>query len=239
VDGSRIEIPSKLNGPAESGQGGYCCGVFAQAVGNPAEATLRRPVPLGKPLALAEQGDVVRVHDSEELIAEVRPARPRVEPPEPIGVEDAERARQRFPGHRGETFASCFVCGTDRQDSQRVWPGPVEGRELVASPWTPSDDWLGDGRRVRPEFVWAALDCPASWAPMVSRPDLFGVLGRLTVELRDPVPMGETYVLVAWPVRVEGRKHLSGAALLDASGKALAVAEAVLIEVERPAGSSG
>jgi hypothetical protein len=240
VDGSRIEISPHLNGPATSGQGGYCCGLFAAMVGNPAEATLRRPVPLGKPLAATKDDEaIVRVHDGEALVAEARSAAPRVVLPEAVSLDQAERARERFPGHGDEAFSRCFVCGTARPDSQRVWPGPVEGGELVATPWTPRDEWLGDGTHVRPEFVWAVLDCPASWAPMVVRADLLVVLGRLTVDLREPVPMGEPYAIAAWPVGSDGRKQIAGAALLNAAGHALAVAEALLIEIEKLPDAAG
>ena len=46
VAGSRCR--QALNGPAGSGQGGYWCGLVAALIGNPAEVTLRDPVPLGR-----------------------------------------------------------------------------------------------------------------------------------------------------------------------------------------------
>ena len=233
-DGSRIEIPPHLNGPAGSGQGGYCCGVFAALAGNPVEVTLRKPVPLGKPLAGSRDGDGrASVHDSDRLIAEVRRAAPEVTVPEPVSLEEAERARQQFTGSTEESFARCFVCGTAREDSQRVWAGPVEGRRLVATPWTPKDDWLRENGSVRPEFVWAVLDCPASFAPLVDNPDFIGMLGRLTVDVREDTPMGEPHLIVAWPIEVDGRKHRTGAALFSADGEVRAVAEAILIELDQ------
>ena len=238
-DGSRIEIPPHLNGPAGSGQGGYCCGVFAALLGGPAEVTLRSPVPLGKPLATAvDSNDSATVHEGDRLIAEVRRARPTVEIPEAISIEEAEPARQQFTGSSEESFARCFVCGTARDDSQRVWPGVVEGRRLVATPWTPTDDWLGRSGLVRPEFVWSVLDCPASFAPLVDDAGFVGMLGRLTVEIRDPPPMDEPHVITAWPIDVDGRKHRTGAALLSADGEARAVAEAVLIELDELPGAA-
>jgi hypothetical protein len=238
-DGSRIEIPPQLNGPAGSGQGGYCCGIFAAPVGNPAEVTLRSPVPLAKSLTVSRQdGDSFLIHDGDRLVAEARSAAPRVEVPEPIAIEEAERARQRFPGPSEEAFTRCFVCGTARDDSQRVWAGPVEGRRLVATPWTPSDEWLGEGGRVRPEFVWAVLDCPASFAPLVDSTDFIVMLGRLTVEVRAATPMGEPHLIIAWPIGRDGRKHRTAAALLSAEGDVRAVAEAVLIELDALPGAA-
>ena len=238
-DGSRIEIPPQLNGPVGSGQGGYCCGVFAALVGRPAEVTLRSPVPLGKQLtSVGGGGGGIAVHDRERLIAEVREAQPTVTVPEPVSLEEAERARERFQGSTEESFDRCFVCGTARDDSQRVWPGVVEGRRLVATPWTPSDEWLGEEGRVRPEFVWAVLDCPASFAPLVDDPDAIVMLGRLTVEIREAAPMEQPHLIIAWPIDVDGRKHRTGAALLSADGDVRAVAEAVLIELDELPGAA-
>jgi hypothetical protein len=237
-DGSRIEIPPHLNGPAGSGQGGYCCGVFAALVGGPAEVTLRSPVPLGKPLATSVEGDAASVHDGDRLIAEVRSQPPQVEVPDPVSLQDAERARERFWGTFDEAFARCFVCGQAREDSQHVWPGPVEGRRLVASPWTPADEWLGEAGQVRTEFVWAVLDCPASFAPLVDNASFIGMLGRLTVEIHGPTPMDEPHLIIAWPIEVDGRKHRTGAALLSAEGEARAVAEAILIELDELPGAA-
>jgi hypothetical protein len=238
-DGSRIEIPPQLNGPAGSGQGGYCCGVFAALVGGPAEVTLRSPVPLGKPLAVASAGEgEATVGDGDRPIAEVRGAAPQVEIPEPVSLEEAERARRGFVGSSEASFARCFVCGTAREDSQRVWPGLVDGRGLVATPWTPTDEWLGEAGSVRPEFVWAVLDCPASFAPLVDDARFIGMLGRMTVEIHGATPMGEPHLITAWPIEVDGRKHRTGAALFSAGGDVRAVAEAVLIELDELPGAA-
>jgi hypothetical protein len=237
-DGSRIEIPPQLNGPAGSGQGGYCCGVFASLVRNPAEVTLRSPVPLGKPLVAFNEADSAAVRDGDRLIGEARSKAPQIEVTEPISLEEAGQARCGFVGSTEESFARCFVCGTAREDSQRVWPGVVEGRRMVATPWTPTDQWLGEGGIVRPEFVWAVLDCPASFAPLVDDSDAIVMLGRLTVEIRAETPMGEPHLIAAWPIAVDGRKHRTGAALFSADGDVRAVAEAVLIELDELPGAA-
>src|SRR5918992_481191 len=73
--GSRIEVPPRLTAPAGSGQGGYSCGLVATLVGNPAEVTLRAPVPLGRPLSVDQLADGgVAVRDGGTLIAEGRRA---------------------------------------------------------------------------------------------------------------------------------------------------------------------
>jgi hypothetical protein len=195
-------------------------------------------VPLGKELVGSEDGDGVAVRDGDRLIAEVRRVRPQLTVPEPVSLAEAERARERFPGTFDEAFARCFVCGSAREDSQRVWPGPVEGRPLVATPWTPSDEWLAEDGRVRAEFVWAVLDCPASFAPLVESAEFVGMLGRMTVELRGETPIGEPHLITARPIGSEGRKHRTGAALYSAEGELRAIAEAVLIELAEVPGAA-
>jgi hypothetical protein len=63
-------IPPRYNGPPDSANGGYACGLISEALGGGFEVTLLRPPPLGVDLDLIghelRQGDV--------LIAEARRA---------------------------------------------------------------------------------------------------------------------------------------------------------------------
>ena len=45
-----------------------------------------------------------------------------------------------------------------------MFAGAVDGRDVVASPWTPPSWTADDTGRVRPELVWAVLDCPTYFA---------------------------------------------------------------------------
>jgi hypothetical protein len=110
---------------------------------------------------------------------------------------------------------TCFVCGPGREDGLRVYAGPVEGRPgVVASPWTP-------GEKVRPELVWAALDCPSGWA--VDDFQREGVLlGRMAAEIDRLPNSGEPHVVVGWRIGEDGRKRYAGSALLTAGGAVLA-----------------
>jgi hypothetical protein len=52
---------------------------------------------------------------------------------------------------------------------------------------------------------------------------------------------GEAYVVTAWPIGSEGRKHRAGSAIHDAGGRRIAVAEALWITLRdeaRPARSA-
>jgi hypothetical protein len=113
-----------------------------------------------------------------------------------------------------------------------VFAGAVEGRELVASPWTPPP-WADDGSgAVRPEIVWAVLDCPTYFAAYLHHPEPLppGVLARFTGRLDAPVSVGEEHVVISWSLETDGRKHHAGVAVVSAEGEVLARARALLIE---------
>ena len=130
------------------------------------EVTLRRPVPLDTPLDVVRDGDAsLRVLDGDTPVIEARSAPElEVEVPAPVTRREARVAASRYRGLADGLFSRCFVCGRAREDAFGVFAGAVEGRELVASPWTPPP-WTADADgRVRPEFVWAVLDCPTYFA---------------------------------------------------------------------------
>ena len=130
-----------------------------------------------------------------------------------------------FAHHR---FPTCFVCGTAREDGLRIYAGQVGDSPLIASPWTPQSD--------DPLFAWAVLDCPSAYAiESVDHRAQIVVLASLTVELRERPRAGKRHVVAAWPVSSDGRKHHSASALYDATGRLLAVADSLWIELRDPA----
>src|SRR5258707_3816206 len=70
-----LTIPSRFNGPAGVGNGGYVCGRIAAYVDGPATVTLRPPPPLDTPMTVQrdEEGSV-RVRQGRTLIGEAAPA---------------------------------------------------------------------------------------------------------------------------------------------------------------------
>jgi hypothetical protein len=229
-----VTIPARFNGPLDSGNGGYSAGALAAFLEGAAEVSLRRPVPLDTALRVSREDDGrVLAFDGEDLVAEARSVPGfELEVPEPVGVEEARAA---IAGYRGKTdgpFGNCFVCSRTREDTLGVHAGPVEGRDLVATPWTPPD-WADDGSgAVRPEISWAVLDCPTYFAAYMDHPEPLppGVLARFTGRLDAPVPIGEEHVVISWPIEADGRKHHAGVAVVSAAGEVLARARALLIE---------
>lgn len=189
-------------------------------------------MPLDTALAIARSdGASVRVLDGDALVAEARPAPGfAIEVPEPPSPAEAREAALRYRAPHDGEFSRCFVCGPARDDAFGVFAGNVAGRELVASPWT-APEWTADSdRRVRPEFVWAVLDCPTYFAIYATGELPMSVLGRLTARIDGPVVAGDEHVVIAWPLEADGRKRHAGSAVVSADGRRLAAAHAVLIE---------
>ena len=228
-------IASRFNGPPGSGNGGYSCGLLAACIDGPARVRLHSPPPLDTPMQVVHTGSgKFEMRDGDLLVGSAAPARLTLELPPPPSLSQAQEAAGRYRCYTGHTFPTCFVCGPDRpgHDGLGLFPGPVNDWSLVACPWQPSADLLDDRGNVRPEFVWAALDCPGYFAAMGDdiRP---AVLGELDGELRADVPGSEALVVYAWPMSSEGRKHIAGCAIASARGDILAVSRSIWILLEQ------
>ena len=230
-----LTIPGRFNGPAQSANGGYTCGrVAAFLDAEVASVSLRTPPPLERPLDVIVDDGRVELRDGDELVAEGEPDELLLDTPDAVEPERAaaasEAGREQWTGVH--PFPGCVVCGPDREpgDGMRVFPGELADG-LFAAEWTP-DESLSDAEgRVRPECVWAALDCPTS-APVAN----FGqgppvVLARLTARLGCPVNVGESHALVSWPLGRDGRKRHGACALFDSQGRLLCASRALWIEL--------
>jgi len=226
-----LTIPSRYNGPPNSGNGGYTCGLVAALVGAGAEVTLRRPPPLDTPMAVSVVDGMTLVHDGETLIAEGRVIEWDLEVPLPPTMEAAADASTRYVGFDRHEFPLCFTCGPDRDDGLGVWPGRVEGTELVASPWAPPDGIRVVDGNLAEEIVWAALDCPGAW---VGARDITidpVVLGRMAARILHPLPADGSFLSYAWPLGEDGRKSYAGTAVADETGRVLAYARQTWIAI--------
>lgn len=196
--------------------------------------SLRRPVPLDRELALRDEGDgKVCAFDGDELIIEAAPAGQLSAWDGGLpSLTEARAAHEKYAAPLAGEFGHCFVCGRSRHDGFDLFTGPVEGADLVASPWTPPT-WAGDADgTVRPEFVWAALDCPGYFA-LHDPETTVAYLARQQVEIVAPIHTDVEYVVVGKPLERAGRKGVSATAVLDADGTVLAHAECLLV-VPRP-----
>jgi hypothetical protein len=103
---------------------------------------------------------------------------------------------------------------------------------VMAAPWIPGQTLADDEGLVRPEFVWAALDCPTGWAATLMPPiQKVVVLGTLAVDVYNRPQVGRRHILVSWPMASERRKFCAAAALWSEDRCLLAVARATWIQV--------
>ena len=227
-----LEVPSRFNGPLDSGNGGYSAGIVAGALDGAVAVSLRRPIPLDTRLELVRDGDdQVRLLDGDDVIADGRSAELELDVPDPVSIADARDAATRYRGLADGPFSRCFVCGRAREDAFGVYAGEVDGRQVVASPWTPPAWTADENGQVRPEFVWAVLDCPTYFAAHLGEELTMSVLARLTARVDAPVTAGVEHVVIAWQIAAEGRKREAGAAVLSGGGEVLALAQALMVEL--------
>jgi hypothetical protein len=218
-----IVIDPAFEGPPGVAHGGYACGILAPDLAADAEITLRRPVPLGKVLRVAPDNGGLTLCDGEDVIAEGAPTRLDDRTPEPPAFAQALAATLSFPGLRTHPYPRCVACGTGRTDALalRIFPGPLAARDLVAAVWYPGGDATSNGT-LRPEFAWAALDCPGGWAAMhFAKVDRPAVLGRMAARLSPAIDAQSAYIVVGWLAGVSGRKLTAGSALYSRAGAVL------------------
>ncbi|MBF9069668.1 hotdog family protein [Streptacidiphilus fuscans] len=241
-----LVVPSLFNGPPTSANGGWISGALAQHVGNAdtVVVTLRQPPPLERPMTVVPVPDGpdaapggVRLLDGELLVGEAAPAQlAELGTPPPVPFDVAEAAQAGFRGHKHHPFPTCFACGTGRGDLEglHLFAGPVtdEPGALHACTWIPRATLADPGAaRVRPEFVWAALDCPGAWTVDLETRDV--VLGRITARVDGTPAPGEACVITSRLISQDGRKFTTCTALYDSTGRLLGEAESVWIELRR------
>jgi hypothetical protein len=212
-----LTIPSRFCGPPAVGNGGYVAGMLASGFDGPVEVLLRKPPPLDRPLRV-DDGPPVTLRDGDVVVATARPAPLELDVPPAPSFDAAETSARAFAGFARHAFPCCFVCGPHREagDGLRIFAGPVGFTDVVAAPWVPDASLAGDDGRIRPEMLWAALDCPGFFA--VADDDETAVLAHITADVDPCLVAGERCVVVGWPVRREGHRLQAGTALVDESG---------------------
>lgn len=225
---STTRIDRRFRGPPDSGNGGYFAGLLARELGgSDVVVTLKQPAPLDVDLSIEPEGDKLALRAGDEVLATAERDELEIDVPDPPSLAEAQTAERRFD-KAAHIYPGCFVCGPAREagDGWRIFPGPI-ARGRVAASWNPATEFADDAGHVKPEFVWAALDCPGYFA--VQKAAGLALLGRMGVVIRRPVPCGTTLVVQGWEIGSDGRKHRAGTALHDAKGQLLAAAEQVWV----------
>jgi hypothetical protein len=216
-----VIIAARFNGPPGTGNGGYSCGlVAARHPAGTVEVTLRRPPPLDTELRVEHDGDAVRIFHGTEVIAQATPAQVD-DVTAGVGYGTAVDASRSYRGLISHPFPTCFVCGPQRQDGLRLFPGPV-GPGRVATPFVVPDD-------ISPVLMWAALDCPGGWT--VPQEERAYVLGRLAARIDALPEPGQECVVVGELTGESGRKAYAVTTVYSVTGTVLATARATWIAV--------
>jgi hypothetical protein len=192
--------------------------------------TLRKPPPLDKPLLVYQVADQMQLRDASMLIAEARPAVLDLPVPKSVPFADAVECSKAFPGFQQHLIPGCFVCGTDRGvgDGLRVWPGSGRAGEPLVAPFVPDESLADEAGWVRPEFLWAALDCPGYFA---AAPGAVAPLGRMTADVSPGIRAGDRCVVLSWSLGRAGRKIFAGTALYGQDGALYGRSSQVWIEL--------
>jgi hypothetical protein len=225
-----ITIAKQFRGPPNSGNGGYVCGMLGRDIAGPSTVALRAIIPLDTPLNLVKESDRVTLNGGDgTLIAEAKAAAVEAlpAPPTPPSLEQARIGSAAYEKAQLErTFhPPCFTCTPLREDGDalRVFAGPYGADPgHLAAAWTPHPAFADSEKLAPTEIVWAALDCPGSFAWLDKIGHTGGLLGTMTCEILRRPKIGEPHIVTAWPLEHSGRKYASGVALFTAKGELLA-----------------
>ena len=230
-----IVIEPRFCGPERSGNGGYVSGLMAAFIEGPARVSLRSPPPLATPIRVEAESEGIVAYHGDTMVGMAEKATVAAQLPAVPSVAAIEAARARYEAEcDSHPLPHCFVCGPRRSpgDGLRLFTGPVDDSPVNADFWTPHES-LGDEQGlVRPEFLWAALDCPGAFSLRMS--DRLCLLGALAADVRRRPKVGERLVVMGWPTGSQGRKHGADSAVIDADGAPIAIAHALWIEIRDP-----
>ncbi len=232
-------IDPRFNGPRDSGNGGYVCGLIASLIGDQVKIRLQKVLPLGVLLTIRRLQseawqDQWQVLNGEDVIATVFKTEVVVDVPNPPTYLDALAASKHYAGFQNNLCPTCFVCGPERHrgDGMRIFASAVPGRDIVAAPWLPDATLGDDNGKIKPEFVWAALDCPGAFASIPYGRQ--ALLGEFAVHVSRLVHVDEPCVVTGWKISIDGRKYRAGTALFDEDGELCAFGHATWIELLKP-----
>ncbi len=230
---AHIRVDTRFNGPPDSANGGYVCGLIAAAVNESVGVRLYKPPPLNTdlPLVFDTVSNKWHLKQGETMIAAAHTTRVHAHVPKAPSYLEALDASVHYTGHVQHTFPTCFVCGPQRahHDGLRIFAGKLPNSNMVVAPWLPHHGLNNGSGKVSPEFIWAALDCPGYFASVM--PGRTALLGELAVHIDRSVHIDEPCVIIGWQILIEGRKHKVGTALFDEEGEQCAVGVATWVEL--------
>ncbi len=244
----QISINEKYCGPPNAANGGYLAGRLAQYIAVKDQAvrvSLRAATPLNTILSVVEtntdSGKVLELMDGDKLLAIAREEPIEIPKPAFPKTDDIAAVTMQCAGYGDHPFPRCFVCGPERPvgDGLGIYPGPVTEEQgagtVVAAEWTLADTLKDPQGQVQTEFIWAALDCISAFA-ILEEPAhqklVPMVLGTLSANIEQALAGDKAYVM-AWPLKVDGRKAYATSAVFDQQQVCIAAAQAVWVSLNK------
>jgi acyl-coenzyme A thioesterase PaaI-like protein len=230
-----VRLPRDWCGPDGIGQGGVTAGlVAADLLDGPVEVRLHAPAPLDTDMDIRrdDAGQRTLIATPGRLIATARRVGAVGGTPPP-GIDlDSARSVTGALSHRN-VFGRCLICGHEREDSLRVWPGPRPdaGPGVATAFEVPAQFRADDGTLATP-FVFGALDCTSGFAVLHDSDAAVAITGTMQVQLERPVPADLPVIATAQVAGRGGRTWLVDAALRSAGGRVLATAHVIWVEID-------
>jgi hypothetical protein len=237
-----LVVPDHIWGFPGVAHGGYVAGLVAERAGTDRlRMDFRKPVPVGTPIRPLRTDQGWELLGEAGVLATARVGESPLALPEPPSWAEATAGtEQRWATERaGNRGPDCYVCSVDRPvgKGMQVALGLMADRPLVAAAWVPDRGLAGPDGRLPNELIFAVADCPGGWAcrGFAGAPLTATVTAYLDTEIRRPVLAAERYVVFGWSISAEGRKYLTGSAITTPEGEVCALAEALWLDVSRPA----
>jgi hypothetical protein len=184
---------------------------------------LHKPPPIDVTLRVHRQAAMMQLFDGDELVLSVTPRAPlSVQIPELdwTAAGAAHASQEVLAQHAAPT---CVVCGSQRPDGLRIYPGRIDDRTVAMGWIVPTLVRGADAEAVDDALVWAALDCPGAWSFSGAGTDFFPALLNHSVDVLAPVRPGEELLVLGWETAREDRKLHAATALTDLDGTPRAV----------------
>lgn len=228
----KITIKKQFCGPPNSGNGGYTSGLIAKHFQGDVEVRLLQPPPLDTELDLLIDTEGASLFNQDIKLAQAKPTALNILIPKAVSLQEAQHATKQYIDPEQHLLPTCFVCGPLRNadDGLNIFAGPTHLDHQVAAPWQPKSSLANSSGQVKSEFIWAALDCPGYFA--INRLHKISLLGCMSGSIKGQVFATKNYIVQAWLLHSEGRKHFTGTAIFDEQGELCAASSQIWIELK-------
>lgn len=224
-------IDRRFRGSADSAQSGYAAGKAASHAEGTVKVEIRGPAPVEQELLVEiDPEEHVTVLHGSHVVMEASPdAELTIAVPASADVIDEIFARGPVTAAQHQDRPHCFGCSLEREDGLGIATRPVGATGIWGTTWTPDESLPSTGGFVDDEILWAALDCPGSFAAsdLSGRPsEVTGSpsLEAMTVQIREKVRVGEQLAVMGWTLAYSDSAVDCGTAIVDRTGRVKAYA---------------